>query len=89
MHIVYMDRGRGHVSLRIVIVTWIDLNSLAFILHFLNQFWIASRSVCSFCECLDHCTWLLLQCRRQVAVEDSGEVRSLNCIAGIISQLEF
>jgi hypothetical protein len=29
---------RGHVSLRVVNVTWIDLDSLAFILHFLNQF---------------------------------------------------
>jgi hypothetical protein len=28
----------GHVSLRVVNVTWIDLNPLAFILHFLNQF---------------------------------------------------
>jgi hypothetical protein len=28
----------GHVSLRVVNVTWIDLDSLAFILHFLNQF---------------------------------------------------
>jgi hypothetical protein len=28
------------------------LASLAFILHFLNQFWIASRLVCSFCEAM-------------------------------------
>jgi hypothetical protein len=33
-------------------VTWINLDSLAFILHFLNQSWIASRSVCSFCEAM-------------------------------------
>jgi hypothetical protein len=39
----YMDQG--HISLRVVNVTWIDLDLLAFILHFLNQFWIASRSV--------------------------------------------
>jgi hypothetical protein len=35
----------GHVSLRVVNVTWINLDSLAFILHFLNQFWNKSRSV--------------------------------------------
>jgi hypothetical protein len=28
----------GHVSFRVVNVTWIDLDFLAFILHFLNQF---------------------------------------------------
>jgi hypothetical protein len=32
---------RGQISLRVVNVMWIDLDSLAFILHFLNQFWIA------------------------------------------------
>jgi hypothetical protein len=31
-----------HVSLHVVNVTWIDLGSLAFILHFFNQFLIAS-----------------------------------------------
>jgi hypothetical protein len=39
-----------HISPRVVNVTWIDLDSLAFILNFVNQFWIASRLVCSFCE---------------------------------------
>jgi hypothetical protein len=33
-------------------VTWINLHPLAFVLHFLNQFWIASRLVCSFCEAM-------------------------------------
>jgi hypothetical protein len=33
-------------------VTWIDLDPLAFILHILNQFWIASRLVCSFYEAM-------------------------------------
>jgi hypothetical protein len=42
----------GHVSLRVVNVTWIDLDSSAFILHSLNQSWIANRSVCSFCEAM-------------------------------------
>jgi hypothetical protein len=42
-----------HVSLRIVNMTWIDLDLLlAFILHFLNQFWIASRLVCSLCAAM-------------------------------------
>jgi hypothetical protein len=40
----------GQVSLRVVNVIWTDLNSLAFILHLYNQFCIASRLVCSFCE---------------------------------------
>jgi hypothetical protein len=31
---------------------WIDLDSMNFILHLLNQFWVASRSVCSFCEAM-------------------------------------
>jgi hypothetical protein len=38
-----------HDSFRVVNVTWIDLDLLAFILHFLNQFWIASRLVFSLC----------------------------------------
>jgi hypothetical protein len=44
----------GHVSLHVVNVSWIDLDSLAFILNFLNQSWIASRSVCtsSLCEAM-------------------------------------
>jgi hypothetical protein len=33
-------------------VTWMDLDSLAFILHFSNQFWIASRLVCCLCEAM-------------------------------------
>jgi hypothetical protein len=42
----------GHVSVCVVNVTWINLDSLAFILHFLNQFWFASRSGCSLCEAM-------------------------------------
>jgi hypothetical protein len=40
----------GHVSLSVVNVTWIDLDAIAFILHFLNYSSIASRMVCSLCE---------------------------------------
>jgi hypothetical protein len=29
-----------------------DLDPLAFILHFLSQYWIAARLVCSFCEAM-------------------------------------
>jgi hypothetical protein len=29
-----------------------NLDPLAFILHFLNQYWIAVRLVCSFCEAM-------------------------------------
>jgi hypothetical protein len=34
LHVVYMDRGGGHVSLRVVNVTWTDLEPLTFVLHF-------------------------------------------------------
>jgi hypothetical protein len=43
---------RGNFSLRVMNVTWIDLDPLSFILHFLNQFWIAARLVCSFREAM-------------------------------------
>jgi hypothetical protein len=69
-------RTGGHVSLRIVNVTWIDLDSLAFILHFLNLFWIASRLVRSFCVAmagsLSVATTALSSAK--VAAADSGEV---------------
>jgi hypothetical protein len=55
---------------------WINLDPLALILHFLNQFWIASRLVCSLCEAMAGSlamtsTAILLA---KVAVIDSGEV---------------
>jgi hypothetical protein len=31
-------------------VTWSDLDSFTFILHFLIQIWIEGRLVCNFCE---------------------------------------
>jgi hypothetical protein len=36
----------GHVSLRVVNDMSIDLDSMAFIQHFLKKFWITSRLVC-------------------------------------------
>jgi hypothetical protein len=33
-------------------VTSIDLDPLAFIIHFLNRFWIASRLACSLCDAM-------------------------------------
>jgi hypothetical protein len=33
-------------------VTWMDLDSLAFILHLFNHFGIVPRLVCSFCEAM-------------------------------------
>jgi hypothetical protein len=33
-------------------VTWIDSDPLAFILHFLKQFWIACRLVCCLYEAM-------------------------------------
>jgi hypothetical protein len=32
LHAVYMDGGGGHVSLRVLNLTWINLDPLAFIL---------------------------------------------------------
>jgi hypothetical protein len=49
LHIVYMDRGGGHVSLRVVNMTFTDLDPSAFILHFLNHFWIRV-AVTLFCS---------------------------------------
>jgi hypothetical protein len=34
LHVIYMDGRAGHVSLRVVNVTWTDLDPLAFVLHF-------------------------------------------------------
>jgi hypothetical protein len=66
----------GNVSLHVVIVTWIGLDSLAFILYFLNRFWIASRSVCSFCEAIAETLSVAITAvlSAKVAVVDSGEV---------------
>jgi hypothetical protein len=65
----------GHISLRVVNVTWIDLDSLALILHFLNQFWTASRSVCSFSEAMAGSLFMATTAvsSATVAVVDSGK----------------
>jgi hypothetical protein len=42
----------GQVTLHVVNVTWTDLDSLAVILSFFNNFCIASRLVCSFIEAM-------------------------------------
>jgi hypothetical protein len=67
LHIVYIDRGA--VSLRVVNVTWIDLDSLAFILHLLNQFFIASRLFCSMCEAM----------AGSLSVATTGRIVSIGC----------
>jgi hypothetical protein len=76
LHVVYTDRVGGHVSILLVNVTWTNLDLLAFILHFLNQFWITSRLVCSFGGTMAGSlsvasTAVMLE---KVAVVDSGEV---------------
>jgi hypothetical protein len=67
----------GHISLRVVNVMWIDLDSFAFILHVSNKSWIASRSVCSFCEAMAGSLSIatIAVSSAKVAVVDSGEVR--------------
>jgi hypothetical protein len=64
-----------HVSFRVVNLTWIDLHPLAFILHILNQFWIASRLVCSFCEAMAGLQSITsnVVSSAKVAVIDAGE----------------
>jgi hypothetical protein len=49
---MYREGRGGDVSLHVMNVTWTDLDSLAFILHFLSQFWFAARLVCNFCEAM-------------------------------------
>jgi hypothetical protein len=73
LHIVWTG---GHISLHVVNVTWISLDSLAFILHFLNQFWISSRLVCNFCEAMARSLSLATTAvsSSKVAVVDSDEV---------------
>jgi hypothetical protein len=65
-----------HVYFRVVNVTRIDLDPLAFILHFLNQFWIASRLVCNLCDAMAGSLYVASTAVSSVkfAVIDSGEV---------------
>jgi hypothetical protein len=67
--------GGGHVSLHVVNVTWIELDSLAFIRLFLNQFWITSRSVYSFCDAMAGSLSMATTAvsLAKVAVVESGE----------------
>jgi hypothetical protein len=76
LHVVYMGGGRGHVSFRMVNVTWTDFDPLAFNLHFLNQFRIAARLIFSFCEAMAgslSVTSTAVSSAKMVVVE-SGEV---------------
>jgi hypothetical protein len=50
LYVVYAKWG--NFSLCVVNVTWADLDSLAFTLHFFNHVWNASRLVCIFCEAM-------------------------------------
>jgi hypothetical protein len=69
-----MDRGTSFSS--VVNVTWIALDSVTFILHFLNQFWIASRLVYSLCAAMAGTLSVASTAvsSAKVAVVDSGEV---------------
>jgi hypothetical protein len=66
----------GHVSLRVVNVMWIDLDSLALLLHFLNKFWTAVRLVCSFWETMTRSLSVASPAvsSAKFTVVDSGEV---------------
>jgi hypothetical protein len=60
----------------VVNVTWINLDLLAFILHFLNQFWIARRLVCILCKAMAESLTMVTTAvsSANVAVVDYGEV---------------
>jgi hypothetical protein len=71
----YVDWGQS--SLRVVNVTWTDLDSLAFVLN-LGSFAVPVK------HCLGHCPWLVLQYRRQMLqLQILLRLESLQCIAGI------
>jgi hypothetical protein len=55
---------------------WTDLDLLAFILPFLNQFWIAASLVCSLCEAMAGSLYVAATAvlSVKVAVVDFGEV---------------
>jgi hypothetical protein len=74
--------GRGHVSLRVVNVTWTEFDPLAFILCSLNQLWIATRLACSVCIATARSLSVL---STKFAVVGSGGGASLQCIASIIA----
>jgi hypothetical protein len=67
---------REHVSYRVVNVMWINVDPLAFILNFLNPFWIASRLVCSMCEAMTGSLSVVITAvsSAKVAMIDSGEI---------------
>jgi hypothetical protein len=68
------------MSLHVVNVTLTDLGSLAFILHFLNQYWIAV----SVKQWLEHCPWLVLQyCRQRLLWCILVRLAGLRCIVGV------
>jgi hypothetical protein len=54
----------------------VDLDLLAFVPHFKNQFWIVSRLVCSLCEAMAGSLSVATTAvsLAKVAVVDSGEV---------------
>jgi hypothetical protein len=66
----------GHICLRVVNVTWTELEPLAFILHLCNQFWIVARFVCSFSEAMAVSLSVASTAisSAKVAVVESGEV---------------
>jgi hypothetical protein len=76
--VVYCLYGRGgrHVSFYVVNVTLANLDPLAFVLHFLSQYWIAARLICSFCEAMAGSLSVASAAAvsAKVAVADYGEV---------------
>jgi hypothetical protein len=42
----------GGCSFPVVNLMWATLDPIDFILHLVNQFWIAARLVCNFCEAM-------------------------------------
>jgi hypothetical protein len=80
--------GQGHVSFRVMNVSWIDLDPLAFILRILNQFWIAIRLGCSLCEHGSLSMVTTAVSLAGVTVVDPGEVGRSAVYSGIIMAIE-
>jgi hypothetical protein len=80
---VYFMWIGGQVFLRVVNVTWADLDSLAFILRLFIHVCIVCRLVCSFCEAMPGSLSMAntAASSANVAIVDSAKDGRSQCIA--------
>jgi hypothetical protein len=80
MYVVDIDWGE--FLLRVMNVTWTDIDSLAFIFHFFNNPWIGFRLVGgSVKQWLDHCPWLPQYRRQMLLLKILLRLVGLQCTA--------